>query len=82
MEELFTPEALAAVERIEVIRGPGSVLYGSDAMGGVVNILSVAPGPSGPFLRYSGQVTSADPVLATLRPMLARFTVTSTFVVG
>lgn len=27
------------VDRIEVVRGPGSVLYGSDAVGGVVNIL-------------------------------------------
>lgn len=28
------------VERIEVVRGPLSVLYGSDAMGGVVNIIT------------------------------------------
>jgi iron complex outermembrane receptor protein len=27
------------VERIEVVRGPNSVLYGSDALGGVVNII-------------------------------------------
>ncbi len=31
---------LANVERIEVVRGPQSVLYGSDAMGGVVNIIT------------------------------------------
>lgn len=31
---------LANVERIEVVRGPESVLYGSDAMGGVVNIIT------------------------------------------
>lgn len=29
------------VERVEVIRGPGSLLYGSNAMGGVVNIITV-----------------------------------------
>ncbi len=29
-----------SVDRIEVVRGPGSVLYGSDAMGGVVNVLT------------------------------------------
>jgi len=28
------------VDRVEVIRGPGSVLYGSDAIGGVVNVIS------------------------------------------
>ncbi|WP_221030741.1 TonB-dependent receptor domain-containing protein [Actomonas aquatica] len=30
----------AAIERIEVVRGPMSTLYGSDAMGGVVNIIT------------------------------------------
>lgn len=28
------------VEKVEVIRGPGSLLYGSNAMGGVVNIIT------------------------------------------
>lgn len=31
---------LSAVERIEVVRGPGSVLYGSSAMFGVINIVT------------------------------------------
>ncbi|MEC3947403.1 TonB-dependent receptor domain-containing protein [Sphingobium sp. HWE2-09] len=30
----------AAIDRIEVVRGPMSTLYGSDAMGGVVNIIT------------------------------------------
>ena len=30
--------SLASVERIEILRGPGSSLYGSDAIGGVVQI--------------------------------------------
>jgi len=31
------------IARIEVVRGPMSVLYGSDALGGVVNIISAEP---------------------------------------
>jgi len=31
------------VERIEVVRGPASVLYGSEALGGVVNIMTHMP---------------------------------------
>jgi outer membrane receptor protein involved in Fe transport len=32
-----------ALQRIEVLRGPGSVLYGSDAMGGVIQVSPLAP---------------------------------------
>jgi hemoglobin/transferrin/lactoferrin receptor protein len=31
-----------SLERVEVLRGPASVLYGSDAIGGVVNLVSAA----------------------------------------
>lgn len=31
------------IERIEVVKGPASVLYGSDAMGGIVNVITKKP---------------------------------------
>ena len=31
---------LSLVDRIEVVRGPSSVLFGSDAIGGVINIIT------------------------------------------
>ncbi len=36
--------AVEDIERIEIVRGPLSSLYGSDAMGGVVNVITRAPG--------------------------------------
>ena len=33
------------IERIEVVRGPMSVLYGSEALGGVINVITRRPGP-------------------------------------
>jgi outer membrane receptor for ferrienterochelin and colicins len=40
---VFLPP-VAAIDRIEVIRGPMSTLYGADALGGVVNIITRKPG--------------------------------------
>ncbi len=37
------------VERIEVVRGPLSVLYGSEALGGVVNVITRRPGAAWRF---------------------------------
>src|SRR5262249_51837944 len=39
------------IERIEVVRGPGSALYGADAVTGVVNIITIAPGEGRPGVR-------------------------------
>lgn len=35
---------LASIEQVEIVRGPMSALYGSDAIGGVVNIITRKPG--------------------------------------
>ena len=49
------------IERVEVVRGPSSVLYGSDAIGGVINLITRTPRADGTTrvrgnlgYRYSG----------------------------
>lgn len=36
-----------SADRIEILRGPASLMYGSDALGGVINILDAFPAPLG-----------------------------------
>jgi len=38
------------VERVEIIKGPASLLYGSDAIGGVINFIKEKPAPVGKIL--------------------------------
>lgn len=51
---LDVPVPLEAIERIEVLRGAGSALYGSDAVGGVVNFITRRPEVSEIRLRAAG----------------------------
>ncbi|MFM7015172.1 MAG: TonB-dependent receptor [Bacteroidota bacterium] len=44
-----------AAERVEVLKGPASLLFGSDAIGGVINILAPLPASHGSI---NGEVTS------------------------
>ena len=41
---------LANIERIEIIRGAGTVLYGDQAVGGVINIVTRTPSSNGGYL--------------------------------
>ena len=45
----------AAVGALEVVRGPGSVIYGSDAFGGVLNAVTRDPEPGGFHLLYQAE---------------------------
>ena len=47
------------IERIEVVRGPASSLYGSDAMAGVINIITKT-GKGKPSVALSGYMGSMD----------------------
>ena len=38
------------VERIEIVEGPASLTYGSDALAGVVNLIPYRPAPEGKFI--------------------------------
>ncbi len=50
------------IERIEIIKGPMSVLYGADAMGGVINIITkaVSEQPSGAINVHGGANDEGD----------------------
>jgi iron complex outermembrane receptor protein len=62
---------LELVERIEVVRGPASSLYGTDAMGGVVNIVTrqgvsepsaTVRAEGGSFGSFAGSLTGTAPL--------------------
>ena len=46
--------SLNAIERVEVVKGPGSLLYGSGAMGGTVNIITKSPSRD----RFNANITA------------------------
>jgi outer membrane receptor protein involved in Fe transport len=71
----WSPPPVQMIQRIEIIRGPGSALYGADAVSGVINILTKTaadmPGTEAglrlgsydtynPWLLYGGKVNSFD----------------------
>ncbi len=59
------------IERIELVKGAASALYGSQAMGGVINIVTKKPSKkfalsvnalAGSYGRYDGNITVSTPV--------------------
>ena len=58
VNELFQANTEQA-SRVEVIRGPGTVFYGSNALHGVINVITAASSPS-PETRGSFEMSSDD----------------------
>lgn len=54
------------VDHVEVLRGPGSVLYGSNAMGGVINVITKSPVHSGVRTTLSSRYGSHNTWLNSL----------------
>lgn len=60
--------ALSEVSRVEVVRGPSSAVYGTNAMGGVINIITqrkrtvgnslALRAAAGPWNTYDGEITA------------------------
>lgn len=47
------------IEQVEIIKGPASLLYGSDAIGGVINFIKENPAPTGKIMgKYNIQLHS------------------------
>lgn len=55
----FGVDTLSDIERIEVIRGPMAALYGSGAIGGVINMISRQGTAKGP--RFQGDFAAGPP---------------------
>ncbi len=54
------------VERVEVLRGPGSVLYGSNAMAGAINVITKNPQQHGVRTTISSQYGSYNTWLSSV----------------
>lgn len=57
----FGTDTLSDIERIEVIRGPMAALYGSGAIGGVINLISRRG--TEPGIHWSGDLAGGYPAL-------------------
>lgn len=59
LDPTFTPRDFANVERVEILKGPGSVLYGAGQPSGTVNLITKKPLASD-YSAFSAQFGSFD----------------------
>ena len=60
------------VDRVEVLRGPGSVLYGSNAMGGVINVITKQARQDGVHTTLSSQYGSYNTWQSSITNMVRK----------
>lgn len=69
---------LTDVQQIEVVTGPTSALYGTAALGGVVNVISGAPWRQGaPLITFTTPPSAAVPYRALVGPVTTSICCTS-----
>ena len=58
----YIPISVAEIDRIEVLKGASSAIYGSDAVGGVINIITKAFNAKQQALnkKFSGQISTGE----------------------
>ncbi len=64
--------SVAGVERIEVVEGGGSTLYGSGSVGGVINIITATPATRSAALASTGSFSLSDYAFTTPYVSFAR----------
>lgn len=57
---------LAAIEKIEIIRGPGSVVYGTNASGGVISVVTKQGETQGNGVEVDMQVSSNESAMVSM----------------
>ena len=60
MEKSSFDFSLAAAERVEVLRGPQSTLYGRNAMGGIMKVYTASPLHEGNYTEFRLGTSTAD----------------------
>ena len=60
------------VDHVEVLRGPGSVLYGSNAMGGVINVITKQARQDGVYTTLSSQYGSYNTWQSSITNMVRK----------
>ena len=70
LEIILNPSTFLSLERIEVVKGPATLLYGSSAIGGVVNAISehdaAHPGLRGYVTAFGSSGLSSVPNIANI----------------